>query len=819
MSRTPASKGSPGPNPVPWDTAVRVPRWLPAVLFAALTLVLFREFVFGDGMLFGSDTLNLGYVARAFYADQLRAGSFPGWAPQILGGTPFLEALSGGDSLYPTSLLLLVMEPFRALGWKLVLHVFLAGLFMYGWMRALGVSKPAALLSGTAFMLAPFLVSLVRPGHDGKIFVTALTPLMFWVAERHCVRPRVGTVSAVALVVGLILLTTHFQMAYFLFGAVGAYALFRSVQVGMGGDAGGGQHVPGDRRGAGTRFVLFLTAALMGLGAAAVQFVPAVGYATEYSRRTQTTGQAAGDAGAEWSSSWSLHPEEVMSLVIPEFAGNGARGSAWTSDTYWGRNFLKDNSEYGGILVLLLAGVSFVSRARRGIRWFLTGMAGVALLFALGAHTPVWGLFYAWVPGIRLFRSPSMAMFLFGFAAATLAGFGLDGILRAAHDDDEGAWRRILKVMWSGSAILVVLALLAGSGALIAAWVSVVYPDAGPDALQRLSALEPYLVRGAWVAAAMGLAAAGLTWLARARRMAPAGLAAALIVMVAVDEMRIDADFVQVIDFQAWSAPDPNMEALLRLEPPDGEPYRLLSFVDRAQDVRPALYGIELAAGHHPNDLARYRELIGMVGSDLPRNLFNPNIERLLNVRYLLWPDRNGQGPPEDSVVSRTWAGDQPYETLHARPGLPRARLVASVVVKPEDEQVAYMLSDAFQPETEVVLSEPLPVPLDGGPVEGTVAWQERTPNRLRLAVTSDRDAVLVLADNWFPAWHATVNGVEVPVLRAYHALRAVPVPAGTHAVEMVYRAPALARNLWISLAFSSLLIVGMAWGWVQERR
>jgi hypothetical protein len=226
-----------------------------------------------------------------------------------------------------------------------------------------------------------------------------------------------------------------------------------------------------------------------------------------------------------------------------------------------------------------------------------------------------------------------------------------------------------------------------------------------------------------------------------------------------------------------------------------------------------------LAAGHHPNDLARYRELIGMTGSDLPRNLFNPNIERLLNVRYLLWPDRNGQGPPEDNVVSRTMVGGQPYATLHARPGLPRARLVAEAVVKPEDEQVPYMLSGSFRPEAEVVLSEPSPLALDGGPVQGTVTWEERTPNRLRLAVTSDRDALLVLADNWFPAWHATVDGREVPVLRAYHALRAVPVPAGAHAVEMVYRSPTLARSLWISLAFSSLLLVGMAWGWVQERR
>ena len=93
----------------------------------------------------------------------------------------FVESLAGGDSLYPPSaLLLFLLDPYRSLGWKLVLHVFFAGIFMYGWIRRLGLSKPSALLAGLAYGLAPFMVSLVLVGGDGKIFVTALAPLLFW---------------------------------------------------------------------------------------------------------------------------------------------------------------------------------------------------------------------------------------------------------------------------------------------------------------------------------------------------------------------------------------------------------------------------------------------------------------------------------------------------------------------------------------------------------------------------------------------------------------------------------------------------------------
>jgi hypothetical protein len=182
----PVAEGEPrAPRPV--SSPPDIPSWAPAALFVLLILLLFRDFVFGDGMLYGNDTLGLGYVARDFYAQALKdLGTFPRWSPNILGGTPFIEALSSGDSLYPPSvLLLLLMETHRALGWKLIVHILAAGFFMFGWIRTLGGSRPAALLAGTAYLVAPFLVTLVHPGHAGKLFVTSLAALPFWMVERH----------------------------------------------------------------------------------------------------------------------------------------------------------------------------------------------------------------------------------------------------------------------------------------------------------------------------------------------------------------------------------------------------------------------------------------------------------------------------------------------------------------------------------------------------------------------------------------------------------------------------------------------------------
>ncbi|MDH5760883.1 MAG: YfhO family protein [Gemmatimonadota bacterium] len=803
-----ARHGSAAPTPSTGKSTSHEPGlawWVPGAVFVVLAGYLFREFVFSDRMLVGSDTLGLGYMARAFYAHAVGdLGDFPLWAPNLLGGTPFLEALSGGDSLYPTALLLFVMEPYRALGWKLVIHVLAAGFLMFGWVRTLGASRSAALLAGVAYMLAPFFVSLVHPGHDGKIFVTALAPLLFWMVERHFVRARLATFAGVGLTVALVLFTTHFQMAYFLFAAVGCYALFRAVQSG---------------RERGSRaFGTFLLASLLGAGGAGVQLLPAADYVTEYSRRTQTTDAGAGETGVAWSSSWSLHPEEVASLVIPEFPGNNANGSAWTSGTYWGRNAFKDNHEYAGLLVLLLAAVSFAGGRRRGLRLFLTGMGAVALAFALGTHTPVWRVFYELVPGISLFRAPSQAIFLFGFAAVTLAALGLDRVLEAIRDGSDAGWRPVGRTLLGGAAVMSVLALLAGSGALTSLWGGLVYPGADPG---RLSAVLPHLARGAGVGALLAWALWGVVWALRGGYVGPSLAVAAVVGLAAVDALRVDAPFVQVMNFHEWSRPDPNIRALLDREADNPEPYRLVSLAGRAQDVTPAMHGIELATGHHPNDLGRYRELIGMKGSEMPANIFNPNVRALLNVRYILWPDWELGPAPEGPVVSQAgMGGGRIYATLLADgAGLPRARLVSSAVVKSDQEAVPYILSPAHDPAREAVLAEAPPIALDGEPVTGTVTWEERGLDRMRWSVTTDRPALLVVGDNWFPAWKATVDGVDAPVLRAYHTLRAVPVQAGEHTVEMYYRSEALTRGLWLTLVILVSLVGMGAWGWWAGRK
>jgi hypothetical protein len=199
-----------------------------------------------------------------------------------------------------------------------------------------------------------------------------------------------------------------------------------------------------------------------------------------------------------------------------------------------------------------------------------------------------------------------------------------------------------------------------------------------------------------------------------------------------------------------------------------------------------------------------------MVGSGLPMNLLeNANIRRILNVRYILWPDAVFGSIPGAALSRTTLPDGSPFESMLVEGGLPRARLVGGVTVQPDESAVAYMLGAGFDPEREVVLAEPAPIELDGEPASGTVTWVSRSPNELVLTVQTERPALLVVADNWFPAWHATVDDAEAPVLRAYHTLRAVPVGPGEHTVRMYYHSTAVTWSMWLSL----LLFLGLVGG------
>jgi uncharacterized membrane protein YfhO len=117
----------------------------------------------------------------------------------------------------------------------------------------------------------------------------------------------------------------------------------------------------------------------------------------------------------------------------------------------------------------------------------------------------------------------------------------------------------------------------------------------------------------------------------------------------------------------------------------------------------------------------------------------------------------------------------------------------------------------SFDPERSVVLSEvpawqTPPPETDTDPFNSKVEMTDFQINDLSLRVTTSSDAVLVLSQMWFPGWNATVDGQDVPVLRADAALTGILLRAGSHDVHFKFRP--LSFTIGAAITILSLLVV-----------
>ena len=770
----------------------QIPRWAPFLAMAVLTLLLFREYLLsGPGsMLMGQDTIAAGIMFRKFFVEHMKAlGRLPLWNPYLFGGVPTIEAGSG-DILYPASILHFVLPLTSALAWKLILHVYLAGLFMYLAARAFGASRLVALFAGSAYLLSANLVSLVWGGQDGKMYVTALFPAALWLLVTALDRHSWLRFLWLGVVAGL-MVVAHPQLAYYAYLALALYAL---ASLWARRQAGGAFLANGLAGG----MVAVVTAA----GVAAVVLLPMYRYLREDSPR------AGPGRGFEYSASWSLHAEEAVSLFIPEFSGTDVQ-----SQTYWGKNPFKHNSEYGGALVFVLGIAAVVGLRGDRRRWGLAAMAAIALLYALGAGTPVFRLLYSVVPGLKNFRAPSLATYLAIVALTLLAALLLERVLVAG---DLRA-RRAMSVGLAAGAVaallVAVMTLSAGTG-LYGTWTLIAGSAEGGGRIDAFAANVGRLAAGALIVALICGVAWGAVFLWSRDKLRANHVVIVFTLLTAIDLMRVDLRYIQVVRYDEYFPPDPGIEALrARLVP--GE--RVLTLGGVYPEGFLASYGVPEVFGYHGNQLRWYNDLTrypvrqsARTSTELEQywlSFLNSAALRALAARYVLLP---GQ---VDLPGFRLLGADQRVAVYLNEAALPGVSVVPGIQVEPDSSRrISTLWSPTFDPAKTVIVEEPvLAVGQAGG--TGTAVIEGNGDDTLAVRARSTGSALLHVSRTYHRSWKAEVDGVPVPVIRANHALMAVPLAGGgEHRVIMRYR-PTIVRTAtmisvatWVAVLLVTLL-------------
>lgn len=759
-------------------------------LYGVAVCLAFSPFWTGKFLINDWSDMRNGYAFREFAADYARRfGGFPEWNPYIFGGMPFLANPANGDTFYPTFLLRLVLPVDVGITLGFMLHIALAGLFTFLLLRAMRLEWGAAFVGGAAYMFGGQVLSLVSPGHDGKLFVSALLPLALLCLYIGVIRADWRRFVAFGLVVGLSLLSPQQQMTYYLLMASGFFLAYLQFF-----------HRPREGLAPWWRSGLFFVGALaIGFAIDAIQLLPFL----EYIPFSPRGAPGRPSTGWEFATLFSMPPEELVNVVWPEFSGS--------IQSYWGRNPLKLHSEYLGVAALLLATFSFRAPERRPLAWFFVFVGAYALLFALGGHTPFYRIPYEILPGLKLTRAPSMIFYITGLSVAVLAAFGAQALMAG-----QGG-RRTPLVVWP--IVLGVGALLAVSGA----WEAPMRSLAGPDPAKAAVIAEHYkafaldTVRGLVVC----LLAVALCFALLRGRLSADAWATLMAALVLVDLWSVERHFIQFRERPAQSYAADDIVRALRA---DTSLYRLLPAADPIDNYW-MVHRVRSTNGYHGVELHRYDDLLG--GKNVWRNWGNPVVWQLLAVKYLT--AREPLNAPDLVPVAanpvQNYQGQPVYFYRYAR-ALPWAYLVPEALKIPDDQALSVLTDPRFDPRRLLLVPADAPV---GASQLTALPEPDSTPvhitatrpgvYRFEFERPLARSAYLFVAENHYLAWRARVDGRDAPVLRAQHALMGIPVGAGTRHVDLEYFSRTYRTGRLVTLAALGVTLVLLALGWRERRR
>ena len=487
---------------------------------------------------------------------------------------------------------------------------------------------------------------------------------------------------------------------------------------------------------------------------------------------------------------------------------------------YWGRvtrsplellSLLQERAFYVGALTLMLAVVGLVLRPR----WERLVLAGLGLA-ALAVATGLPPLFdvVTLLPGFSSSQNSRLVV-VFVLCVALLAGWGLDELVGAAEVSRRRA--RLLLGICAGLVLLPLLVMVGGGSlaldqlrpALRVAWGFERLPAASLEGIGQLRELVRLASLLEWLLLA-GAALALIALRLRGRLSAPA-LVTLAVALVALDLFKAGMGYNPAIpDDHAQQPTTAAIRYLQAQRPARFAGLDVTGAAGRASPLTPNVamrYHLYDARGYDYPIEARYyrvwsRAIAGCLAyQGCPMSVTaKPSAFRALG---LFGVTRLLQTPGDKPIPGLPVAYDRRDARIYTNPyALPRAFLVDHQTVVPDDKQaLAAVTSPQFRPLATAITEKPLAglaqTPARRRPPPGNARITSYQPERVAIQTNSSRDALLVLTDNHYPGWKATVDGKDTPIERVDYLLRGVHTPAGNHQIEFRYQ-PASWTAGWI---------------------
>lgn len=719
---------------------------------------------------------------------ELAAGHLPVWNPYTYAGHPFLADVQAAV-FYPVSnLLLLLTLPFRSDAARLyflqaeaALHLALAGFFTYLLLRDLnGGRRWAAFTGGALFAFSGYLTGY--PPVQLAVLRTAIwLPLLLWLLWRAAAGPgRTGWWAGVAAAGATAFLAGHSQTFLLLAYAAGVWALLLLGTAWRRRSEGGKPLAIASG---------YAGAALLAVALSAAQLLPSLEFARLSVRARADYAFLSG--GFPWQDFWQLLLPGVLTQYSPLYIG--VVGLLLAA---------------AGLATPRAAGDDARPLGARAAAWYFATLALAALLLSVGGNGFVYPLFYRLVPGFDLFRGQERAAYLVAFGLSTVGGLGA-----AALPALTPAVRHRLA--------------LAGGAAVTAS----VYAFGLLWQLPGRTAMSDWrFLALAAVTLLLAMAVALILW-----TPGWSGRRAVWLAALAAGNLFVANMGANLSEFGPGRtvrlAPETEAlgQAVAEAERPLGLPGRAYNEFRIYED-----YGmrqqIEDVWGSSPLRLAAYAALF----EEFPLD----RIWQLTGVQHVLtW--RRELFAPSTLLAEFPQASDTTY--LHRLAAAHARAWVARGVRFVDDEAARALLADhGFDLSATALLpaddwpgmadAAPPAAPPENASGPDVLALAAPAPGRLHIRAELAAPGLLLVSENWLPGWEVRCAGgcpAAAPVLglpaysvsRAHLAFLAVPLPAGAHEFELVYRPTSVRRGLAISGAALAVLAAAMLWAAAHRRR
>lgn len=759
------------------------------MLLLGLICVSYPEVVTGRATFFHRDFALFGYPFAEYHREFFWRGELPLWSPLNYAGLPYL-AQWNTLTLYPLSILYLVLPLSFGLGFFCLSHLFLAGLGMYALAYRWTKSEFAAAVAGLTFAFSALtLNSLMWPNN---LAAMGWLPWVILSAERAWNQGRRHILIAAGA--GTMQMLTGAPEVILFTWLMVAVLLVREIAAQIPWPAGATSFPDphtvvlhdssppaqtGVRRAPALKGGRWFACVLLIAGLSAAQLLPFFDL-LEHSQRGG--GFSESDCALPWWG-WANFLVPLFRMVPTSLGPYGQPWQYWIPSYYLGI----------GVTVLALLG-AWVRPERRRPRFVLALLAAVGLLLALGANGGLYSLACAVFPPLKLMRFPVKFVLLPACTVPLLAACFVAELERTPTANWDRVWRRVTVAFVCtvvGVAVIVGLAYARPMERISAA-------TAAASGISRIAFLTAILG---------GLLLTMRTPARRLKSLLQIGVLCLLWLDIMTMGPRPNPTVPRWVyeprllqrhgDLQPFPQPGAarvmlSKEAEIRLANST-----LSNAVEQVVFTRLGLQGnanlpegVAVVGGLYSLYLREIGEVLGVLyaAPEPPAGLLD-----FLAVSHLNLPGKITERSFRPTHLPWVTAGQSPIFTNAA------ATLGALAAPDFDPRRSVFLPVDAAHAVTVTNHSAP------------QIHRRTFAAQRIEVDLDARAPALLVIAQAFHHNWQATVDGQRVPLLRANHAFQALQVPAGRHVVVVEYRDRAFRFGAGISLA---TLCTGAALWW-----